>query len=71
MCMSAAMIRKLSALILFITCLAFAEQDEKINFESLPIAVQETAKQQSKGATVRGYVREIENGKPTTKSSSC
>jgi uncharacterized membrane protein YkoI len=60
---STARVPKISALILFVACLAFAEQEEKINFESLPSPVKETAKQQSEGATARGYSREIENGK--------
>jgi hypothetical protein len=42
-----------------------AEQGEtKVDFHSLPPAVQHAAEQQSKGATVRGYSKEIEDGKP-------
>jgi hypothetical protein len=45
-------------------CLVFAGEDEtKIEFNNLPPAVQKTAKEQSKGATVRGYSREVEHGK--------
>ena len=48
----------------FSAALVLAEQGEtKVDFNSLPAAVQETARQQSKGATVRGYSKEIENGK--------
>ena len=38
-------------------------QETKIAFKDLPPAVQETAKAQSQGATVRGYSKEIEKGK--------
>ncbi|HVH88487.1 MAG TPA: PepSY-like domain-containing protein [Terriglobales bacterium] len=40
-----------------------AAQEAKIKFKDLPPAVQETAKAQSQGATVRGYSKEIEKGK--------
>lgn len=40
-----------------------AAQETKIKFKDLPPAVQETAKAQSQGATVRGYAKEIEKGK--------
>lgn len=38
-------------------------QETKIKFQDLPPAVQETAKSQSQGATVRGYSKEIEKSK--------
>ena len=38
-------------------------QERKIKFSDLPPAVQDTAKAESKGATVRGYSKEIEKGK--------
>jgi uncharacterized membrane protein YkoI len=38
-------------------------QESKIKFSDLPPAVQDTAKAESKGATVRGYSKEIEKGK--------
>jgi uncharacterized membrane protein YkoI len=38
-------------------------QETKIAFKDLSSAVQETAKAQSQGATVRGYSKEIEKGK--------
>ena len=42
-----------------------ADQGEKkVQLKDLPAAVQATAKEQSRGATVRGYTKEIENGKP-------
>jgi uncharacterized membrane protein YkoI len=45
--------------------LLMADQGEKkVQLKDLPAAVQATAKEQSRGATVRGYTKEIENGKP-------
>ncbi|MBV9675477.1 MAG: PepSY-like domain-containing protein [Acidobacteriaceae bacterium] len=42
----------------------FGEGGEtKLDFSSLPPAVQKTAKQQSEGAMVRGYSKEVEHGK--------
>lgn len=38
-------------------------QDKAVKFKDLPPAVQQAAKEQSKGATVKGYAKEIENGK--------
>ena len=38
-------------------------QETKIKFEDLPPAVQQTAKAESRGATVKGYAKEIEKGK--------
>lgn len=43
-------------------CSAFG-QETKIQFKDLPTPVQATAKAQSKGATVKGYSKEIEKGK--------
>jgi uncharacterized membrane protein YkoI len=43
-------------------CSAFG-QETKIQFKDLPRPVQATAKAQSKGATVKGYSKEIEKGK--------
>ncbi len=44
-------------------CVLFAEQGEtKLSFSNLPSAVQKTAKQESEGATVRGYSKEVEHG---------
>jgi hypothetical protein len=39
-------------------------QEKKLKKSDLPAAVQKTADEQSKGATVRGYSTEIEDGKP-------
>jgi hypothetical protein len=50
---------------LTVSGLLMADQSEKkVQFKDLPAAVQTAAKEQSRGATVRGYTREIENGKP-------
>jgi uncharacterized membrane protein YkoI len=38
-------------------------QETKVEFKDLPPAVQTTAKDQSQGATVTGYSKEIEKGK--------
>lgn len=52
-----------------ITALAFgglllADQGEtKVQFKDLPSAVQTAAKEQSRGATVRGYSKDMEDGK--------
>ncbi len=35
----------------------------KVHFQDLPPAVQKSAKEQSQGATVRGYSKDVENGK--------
>ncbi len=40
-----------------------ADSEKKIKFEELPAAVQAAAKEQSKGAVVKGYSMEVENGK--------
>jgi len=50
----------LASLILSVPMLG---QEKKIKKEELPAAVQKTADEQSKGATVRGYSMEKENGK--------
>lgn len=44
-------------------CLPALAQDKKLQHSDLPPAVQKTADEQSKGATVRGYSSEIEDGK--------
>lgn len=43
---------------------AFAQEpkERKVQFKDLPAAVQTTAREQSKGATVLGYSQEVENG---------
>ena len=37
--------------------------EKKVHFKDLPAAVQTAAKEQSRGATVRGYLKDMENGK--------
>jgi uncharacterized membrane protein YkoI len=37
--------------------------DQKIKLEDMPPAVQQAVKEQSQGATVRGYSKEVEKGK--------
>ncbi len=37
--------------------------EQRVKLADLPTAVQATVKEQSKGATVRGYAKEVENGK--------
>ncbi len=40
-------------------------QEKKINRSELPPKVEQTVKEVSKGATIRGFAQEIENGQPT------
>ena len=40
-------------------------KEERVKLSDLPPAVRATAKEQSRGATVRGFNKEIENGKTT------
>ena len=50
---------------LFLSLGAFAQEHEKhLKKSALPAEVQKTADEYSKGATVRGYSKEMENGKP-------
>ncbi len=53
------------ALLLSLTLLSgLAQGSEKpVRFQDLPANVQRTATQQSEGLTVRGYAKEVENGK--------
>ncbi len=39
-------------------------QEKRIDKSELPSAVQKTVEEQSKGATVLGFAKEMENGKP-------
>jgi uncharacterized membrane protein YkoI len=48
--------------LLFWTGIASASE-KRVNYEDLPPAVQKTAQRESQGATLRGYSKEIENGK--------
>ncbi|MEO7142684.1 MAG: PepSY-like domain-containing protein [Bryobacteraceae bacterium] len=50
---------------MLLTVTAFADSEKKVTMHELPAAVQQAIAQQSKGATVRGLSREIENGKMT------
>jgi len=43
--------------------ICFADSERKVKFEELPAAVQSAVKEQSKGATVKSYFKEVENGK--------
>jgi uncharacterized membrane protein YkoI len=56
-------------LIAVAVCLAFtvtaAAQEKRIERSSLPAAVEKTVQEQSKGATVKGFSTEVENGKRT------
>jgi hypothetical protein len=52
----------MSALALLCAVTASA-QDKQLKKSDLPAAVQKTADEQSKGATVRGYSSEVEDGK--------
>lgn len=49
--------------IVAVTVLPARAQDKKLQHSDLPPAVQKTADEQSKGATVRGYSSEVEDGK--------
>jgi uncharacterized membrane protein YkoI len=51
-----------AVLAMFCTVSAFG-QEKKLKKSDLPVAVQKTADEQSKGATVRGYGQETEDGK--------
>ena len=54
---------------LFVTCvfgvlLAYGQDGEKkVKMSDLPAPVQKTVREQSKGATIRGFAQETENGK--------
>jgi uncharacterized membrane protein YkoI len=50
----------LASLIISVPALS---QEKKLKREELPAAVQKTADEQAKGATVRGYSTEVEDGK--------
>ncbi|HZU08453.1 MAG TPA: hypothetical protein VFA02_01010 [Pseudacidobacterium sp.] len=51
----------IAIIVLTVTTTAFAEK--QIRKSEMPIAVQKTADQQSAGATVRGYAKDVENGR--------
>ncbi len=54
--------RFLAGLMIAAIVMPIAAQEKKLNKSELPSAVQKTADQESKGATVRGYSTEVENG---------
>jgi uncharacterized membrane protein YkoI len=43
--------------------ICFADSEEKIKMEDMPAAVQAAVKEQSKGATIKGFAKEVEHGK--------
>jgi hypothetical protein len=52
-----------AATALLLSCLSFAEeQEKKIQRSDLPAAVEKTVAEQSQGATIRGFQEEKENG---------
>lgn len=48
---------------LLVFAMSLSAQAKRIQKSDLPAAVQKTAEEQSKGATVKGYNKEIEDGK--------
>ena len=48
--------------VMVLFCLGLLAQEKKIVREQLPAAVQRTVAEQSKGATVRGFTKQVENG---------
>lgn len=49
--------------ILIVLAISASSQEKRITRADLPAAVQKTVDEQAKGATIRGYNREMENGK--------
>lgn len=47
----------------FLFAISASAQEKKLKKSELPAAVQKTADEQSKGATVKGYSTEVEDGK--------
>ena len=52
-----------SVVMVLATCSIVNAQEKKITREQLPPAVEKTVAEQSKGATIKGFSTEIENGK--------
>jgi uncharacterized membrane protein YkoI len=48
---------------LFVGATRAQENEQSVKMKDLPAAVQKTVQEQSKGATVRGLSKEVENGK--------
>ena len=53
----------LSICLLLITTVAAQESEKRVKMRDLPKAVQDTVREQSKGATLRGLAKEVEDGK--------
>jgi uncharacterized membrane protein YkoI len=53
----------LAAWVLLLPVSHAAGAEQKIQMKDLPIAVQQAVKEQSKGATIHGLTKEVENGK--------
>lgn len=53
----------IAAISMAISALPATAQEKKISRSELPVAVEKTVSQQTKGATIRGFSRETENGK--------
>ena len=51
------------ALMMFVTLVFMQAQEKKIKRSDLPAAVEKTVAEQSKGATIKGFDTEVENGK--------
>jgi len=51
------------ALMMFVTLVFMQAQEKKIKRSDLPAAVEKTVAEQSKGATIKGFDSEVENGK--------
>src|SRR5712664_1826899 len=53
----------LTAAALVFSVSALVAADKKIQAKDLPPAVQKAVREETKGATIKGYVKEVENGK--------
>jgi uncharacterized membrane protein YkoI len=54
---------KLLLIVVATGAICLADSEKKIKLEDMPAAVQAAVKEQSKGATVKGYAKEVEGGK--------
>jgi len=52
-----------TSLFVVVTAACFAYSEQKVRLEDLPAPVQAAVREQSKGATIKGLTREVENGK--------
>jgi len=55
----------LGACLFFLGLTCARASEKRVKLADLPPAVQKTVKEQSKGATIRGYLQAVENGKTT------